>query len=297
MTFNSMYNSSISLQNAILKILSNQDAPEPIDIIDEIHEDHEESVTANTKLESDKLDDYDVDDNPNKVLSATEIIYRAMLNDYEKDTNVDLKGGNNAENMILNIIKGGNKSSSDHPKQDVFDEILESTKEKQFDQQNGISGGNKHTSFINALNKYKSITDAVDDITSSSHNSDTSDDDVDENEETNLSDTPKGFVPVNAHGTNFMSQKKQDDEDESSNDESTSNGDESSSTDEFVFPEDGVNFKANKDVNTKYIRLIKQFKNPAKKDSHTILGGSVDRPKTVTIINAFPYIIKSNPSS
>lgn len=298
MTFNSIYNSSTSLQNAILKLLNGDQTPlhdddAPVEIINEILENTDDESSSEHVDDIETVQETPIVDEPRqtRALTASEIIYNAMLNDYEKDLNQDLSGGNKAEDMIKNILTGGNApSSNETPKHDIFEEILDNNQNE-----TSLNGGNlnKPTSFADALTKYKSVKSLADDVSSDSssssdnedeHTSDASDPDE---ADTNINEPPKEFVPLNSNQTNFMSQKPPEDDDTSDDDSSNSDA-SSSSNDEFLNP-DGKS--------SKYVNIIKQIKNPVPKKSSVILGGSVTRPKTVTIINAFPYILKANPTS
>lgn len=223
-----------------------------------------------------------------KTMSATEIIYRALLNNNEQDlSSKDLSGGNNAEFMINNILKGGNKTSTtvnnantSEGNQSIINEILDGGINK------GINGG-----FINAFNKYKSLNEAVDDQSSSNS----------EEEEISLNKVPKNFKTLHNNNISFLSQAKNDTDgsDDSDNVSESESNESTSSEDEFLFPDEDHDKETRNDkaYKQKYLHLIESFKNPKPKSNYNILGGSTTRPKTVTVINAFPYIIKSNTSS
>ena len=307
-----MYNSSTSLQNAILNILSNNGSTvntyaEENTIVDEIQESSEDERVEPPKsiskpatkpapkpkraaTENEALIIPGVKANPNKVLTATEIIYRAMLNDQEFEDNIS--GGKRADDMLDdNLLKGGNIEGN----ADVLDEIHESNTPElmlpsERAQANIFSGGNSQRiaggDFSAALQRYKSTQDAVEAISTSSS-------------EYNSDDDPP-FTAVAHAGISLRKNEDTDNSDslesEDANalgltDDSASNY--SSDSDDFI-PNPNVG-KSMKTTNAKYIRLIKEFKTQSKPS--TILGGSVNRPKTVTVVNAFPYIIKSNPDS
>lgn len=346
MEFNVLYNSSTSLQNAILQILA-EGRPEgntpvstttPAEPKNEVDTSTIEQILENGKPEEVrpinrarrlKHRHHNTTDsnepvttkpttvtNPpepvttggnkpkqlvtkNKVLTATEIIYRAMLNEQEHEEEA-LEGGNKAETMINNILTGGNNELPDGnkpestvktPKENLFDEIHEVAPAERA-QMNIFTGG--AGGFASALNKYKSTQNAVDDI--SSDNEEPLED-IEEESSDDGKDLMNQFKAINKNGTNYMAQKlniEEEDENDMSK-ESDSSISSSGSDDDFIdsLEPHHTDTLADKKTNAKYIKLIKQFKSPAPKGS--ILGGAVSRPKTVTLINAFPYILKANP--
>lgn len=401
-----LFNSSISLQNELLKIISNEDEPiqpkheEPTDIFSEILEQQTsdkppERTTRQPDVEALRPKRESDDD---RVLTAQEIIYRALLNGdetlYEEYVDKNMAGGNSAENMIQNILTGGNKdqpleNSPPESKNDLFDEIHEGKQPEA-----SFAGGNKpttfaehkHVTFAEKLNHYKSIRAMMDELSSessegsSANNSDDEDihlsegivaiensteevsssaktteeinksepvintgpfeppvvgnetsgfqtitddsnintdgslppeeyriihpDDVaannsnDTKPDSKRSSIPSGFTPVSKNNISSMSKASKREESSSSSD-AEALSDSSSSEDEFIFPNDPhpVVTSTDKQHNAKYIRIINQFKNPMPKDKYHIIGGSSIRPKTVTVINAFPYIIKATPDN
>lgn len=411
-----LFNSSISLQNELLKIISNDDSPvqpkheeAPTDIFTEILEQQtSDKPPEQTKRQPDAealRPKHESDDD--RVLTAQEIIYRALLNGdetiYEDYQDGNMAGGNSAENMINNILTGGNKdkpleNSPPESKSDLFDEIHEGKQPEAV-----LAGGNKpttfaehkHVTFAEKLNHYKSVRAMMDELSSessegsSANNSDdeyviqipkgitvienptevpssvktseeTNDsepvvnagpletppvvpgsetpgyqiitDDSDINTEgtlppneylilhpddvaaNNSNDTesnpirsnnakrssiPSGFTPINKNNISSMSKASKREESSSSSDAEALSDSSSSSADEFVFPNDPhpIETSSDKRHNAKYIRIINQFKNPMPKDKYHIIGGSAIRPKTVTVINAFPYIIKATPDN
>lgn len=326
-----IFSSSISLQNELLKLISNEDAPvnskhteeDPSDIFSEILEAQPAENADDHHVDMDELKSERKSDDK-RVLTAQEIIYRALLNDDETiyedyQDQHNLAGGNSASEMINNILTGGNKgvvlNTSPETKNDVFDEILEGTP-----QESAFAGGNKpttfaerkHVTFAEKLNQYKSIHDMVDAVSSSSSSeySDNEDGPIsfDNHENTDAikslnQNVPSGFVPIDKNNASLMSRISKDDnddeEDSNSYDDEEEDLDSSSSEDEFIFPNDAhpVETKVDKRHNAKYIHIINQFKNPVSKNDYHIIGGSTTRPKTVTVINAFPYIIKATPDN
>lgn len=380
MNFKALFNSSVSLQNEILKLLSDgglkgndevvddqgSDRGQPSEsIVDEIYEDSKAEPNASImdEIYADKVDTKSeraseplVEPNPSimdeiyadsdksgpnrltgaKVLTATEIIYQAMLNENETPYARDISGGMNAENMIENILKGGDVEG----KQNIVDEIFENNKPEDNDQPQSIideihgdpdqfaGGAREESKFVASLKKYKSTREALNDVSSQSDSSDSgSDDDSgsdndDVNDDVNvprkkptteptpepsteptqpvpehtpesdsessssdINNLPKEFVPLNK--ASILRKRSHSDSETESEEESQSDIDSDSSADEFIQSES---------MSPKYVHLIKQFKSPRSKDSMPILGGSVLRPKTITVVNAFPYILKSSPS-
>ena len=254
----------------------------------------------------------------NKVLTATEIIYRAILNEHEHE---DMGGGNKAETMINNILTGGdNGSTVANPKENLFEEIHEVAPSERA-QMNIFSGGSKSNTssptsasgsahvnvsqsnaFASALSKYRSTQSAVDAMSSGDGSDDSSSDHADldpdpDTEEDDNDELKSQFKAINKNGTNFMAQKLDNEEEDDLepgnglSDSSVSSGDDDDFLDSIDPHHDDTS--VDRKTNAKYIRLIKQFKSPAPKGS--ILGGAVSRPKTVALINAFPYILKANP--
>lgn len=335
MSFTTMYNSSTSLQNAILNILSNTGSTAtPYNgentILDDIYEDtvepsEEPAPNQEPKIEpkqpstqafepkratpeNEALIIPGVKINHNKVLTATEIIYRAMLNDQEFEDNSSgiVTGGKRADDMLTdNLLKGGNVIGQSDILEDIHESELPLPSERA--QANIFSGGSTPVvaggntpvvagsksidDFNAALQRYKSTQSVIEAISTSSESESYED---------------LQFQAVAHAGVSIHKNENSEEEDPSEvdvlekvdkkelgieeEDESDSEGSNSSS-DDFI---PSYN-KSMKTTNAKYIRLIKEFKTPAKPS--TILGGNVNRPKTVTVVNAFPYIVKSNPES
>lgn len=302
MEFSALYNSSTSLQNAILNILANNGSSitktsEPENVIEEIHEfsddeDKDKPVepqipvpkNKDNQPKQSKLDT----SNPNKVLTATEIIYRSLLNDKEAEDN--LSGGKRADDMLTdNVLKGGNADVSSNNNVEgnanIIEDIHEVSKPEvvitnpaEKAQANIFSGGNFHT----ALQQYKSMKEAVDAVSSDSDSEEqTKEEEEEEESAEELIDR--------------IDQEEYEEEAKASEESSSESNSYNSDSDDFIPSNRPMQHATSsmKKTNAKYIRLIKEFKSPSKPSA--ILGGSISRPKTITVVNAFPYILKANP--
>lgn len=302
----SVFNTSITLQNEIAKLLSNNNEPDSNDNLFDETLDNRKNIFNTDNIKNDliledqqpkpikkKHTELSTDDkiefaelaNTNDVtnMTASEIIYRALLNNNESDLAAkSISGGNDAEEMINNItMTGGNvnskrNSTNVNTNNLIVDEMYE----------NKFTGGG----FVNAFNKYKSLHNAINEQSSTSSSSS-------DNEDLRFNNIPKGFIESKHERPTFIKNTTENEEEDNIY---TSHSDMSSSSsyDDFLQPDEehDVMTKHDKKQNAKYIHLINSFKNQKPKSSYQIIGGAVNRPKTVTVVNAFPYIIKTDPT-